>query len=67
MSNDPTEIMYAYGDRRNGWYCVALDANGYLVSDSVYRWSKAEIIRESERMAMDLSQETGKNLPIVRG
>jgi hypothetical protein len=37
-------IVYAYSDRRNGWYCYAADAVGNQIGAAAYEYRKADIV-----------------------
>lgn len=61
MAKRIADIMYAYSDRRNGWYCFARDTEGNQVGDAVYLFTKREIIEHARDWAKAYS------VKIIRG
>lgn len=48
-------VAYAFGDRRNGWYCFPFDEDGNQLGEAVYLYSKREILAEAKSMAERLA------------
>lgn len=57
-----TGVLYAYSDRRNGWYCYAHNDAGDQIGDAIYMYQKADVLSS----ARELAAEHG-SVPVVRG
>lgn len=46
-----TGVIYAFLDRRNGWYCFAHDAEGNQIGEAIYTYRKEWVIVEARHLA----------------
>lgn len=55
------DVLYAYSDRRNGWYCYARNTAGDQLGDAIYRYHKADVLKAAREIARE------HNVKVVRG